>query len=257
MSDDVSTGVGRSEVGVETPDGTMRAFLFTPDGNGSWPAVVLFMDAMGIRPAMFEMCERLSGHGYVVLLPDMFWRAGPYGPLVPAEVLKDEALRGYVFGTLLAGIDAEQASRDTGACLAFLAGLRQVRPGPVGITGYCMGGRLALRAAGRFPDQVAAAAAFHPAQMATEAPDSPHLVADRIKAKVLVAGADGDVHFPAEEADRLRAALDKAGVDNEVTIYQGAHHGYVPADMPAHDEAATERHWRELLDLFDGTLKAA
>lgn len=246
-----------TEVAIRTQDGAMRAFTFTPDGQGPWPAVIFFMDGLGIRPALFGMCERLAGHGYVVLLPDMFWRAGPYGPLVVAEVLKDEASRQASFVRLMATTDAERSTRDTGACLEFLSSQPTVAAGPVGVTGYCMGGGIALRAAGMFPDRVAAAAAFHGGRLATDLADSPHLVAPMIRAKLLVAGADEDPYFPADEAARLKAALDAAGVDNEVTIYAGARHGYAPPDMPVFDHDASERHWREMLALFDGTLKAA
>ena len=118
-----------------------------------------------------------------------------------------------------------------------------------------MGAGIALRAAGLYPDKVAAVGGFHGGRLATDAPNSPHLLAPRIKARVYIGGADEDAGFPREQADRLRAALTAAGVVNTVEIYQGAHHGYAPRDMPAYDEAAAERHWRELFTLLDETLK--
>jgi carboxymethylenebutenolidase len=249
--------MSRTEVAIPTPDGKARAFVFTPEGQGPWPAVIFFMDGPAIRPALFEMSERLASHGYYVLLPDMFWRVGPYEPINIAEVFKSEGARREVFAKLMSSTDPERSTRDTGAFLAFLSAQPQVKGTKVGVTGYCMGGGLALRAAGNFPDRVAAAAAFHGGRLATDAPDSPHLLAPRIKAKVLVAGADQDAGFPAEQADTLRAALDAAGVDNEVVIYPGALHGYAPPDMPVYNRDASERHWRELLALFEGVLKTA
>jgi carboxymethylenebutenolidase len=118
-----------------------------------------------------------------------------------------------------------------------------------------MGAALALRAAGNYPGKIAAAAGFHGGRLATDEADSPHLLAPKIKAKVYIAGADEDAGFPPEQADRLRAALTQAGVDNRVEIYAGARHGYAPPDMPVYNEAAAERHWRELLALLDETLK--
>jgi carboxymethylenebutenolidase len=118
-----------------------------------------------------------------------------------------------------------------------------------------MGAGVALRAAGNFPDRIAAVGGFHGGRLATDAEDSPHVLAPRITAKVYIAGADEDAGFPPEQADRLRAALDSAGVDNEVTIYEGARHGYAPPDMPVYNEAAAERHWREMLALFGEKLK--
>ena len=103
---------------------------------------------------------------------------------------------------------------------------------------------MALRAAGEFPDRVVAAGAFHAGRVATDAPDSPHLLAPKMKAKVYVGGADEDASFPPEQADKLRDALTAAGVENTVEIYAGAKHGYAPPDMPVYDEAAAERHWQ-------------
>lgn len=244
----------QTDVTIPTPDGDARAFVFTPSSEGAWPAVIFFMDAPAIRPALFQMAERLASNGYYVLLPDMFWRAGPYPPIDIAAVMKDEAARRQVLGPLMASTDAERSTRDTGAFLDWLSQQPQVTGHKVGATGYCMGGAMALRAAGTFPDRIAAAAAFHGGRLATDAPDSPHRLASRIKAKVYVGGADQDHSFPPEEADRLRDALTAAGVKNTVEIYAGAKHGYAPPDMPVYDEAASERHWREMLKLFGETL---
>ena len=245
----------KNEVAIPTPDGEARAYTFQPDEGGPWPAVIFFMDAPAIRPALFSMCERLASHGYFVLLPDMFWRVGPYEPINLAEAFKDEAARRTIFGKFMSSTDPERSTRDTGAFIDWLAKQPQVKGKRVGVTGYCMGGGLALRAAGNFPERVAAAAAFHGGRLATEADDSPHLLAPKIKAKVYVGGADEDAGFPPEQADRLRDALTAAGVENTVEIYAGARHGYAPPDMPVFDHEASERHWRELLKLLDETLK--
>jgi len=247
--------VSQTEVKIPTPDGDARAYTFHPEGAGPWPAVIFFMDAPAIRPSLFQMCERLASNGYFVLLPDMFWRAGPYEPINLREAMKDEETRRAVFGKFMASTDPEKSTRDTGAFLDWLSKQPMVKGAKVGCTGYCMGGGLALRAAGNFPDRIVAAAAFHGGRLATDAPDSPHLLAPKIKAKVYVAGADEDAGFPPEQADRLREALTVAGVENTVEIYAGAKHGYAPPDMPVYNEEAAERHWREMLSLFAETLK--
>src|SRR5271170_8315984 len=108
------------EVSIATPDGAARAYTFHPDGQGPWPAVIFFMDAPAIRPALFEMCERLAGEGYAVLLPDMFWRAGPYEPIDVKAVFGDEEKRREVFGKLMGSTDPERSTRDTGAFLDWL-----------------------------------------------------------------------------------------------------------------------------------------
>jgi len=245
----------QTEVKIPTPDGDARAYSFQPAGEGPWPAVIFFMDAPAIRPALFQMCERLAGHGYFVLLPDMFWRAGPYEPINLRAAMKDEETRRAIFGKFMASTDPEKSTRDTGAFLDWLSKQSQVKGDKVGCTGYCMGGGLALRAAGHFPDRIVAAAAFHGGRLATDAPDSPHLLAPKMKAKVYVGGADEDAGFPPQQADRLREALTAARVANTVEIYAGAKHGYAPPDMPVYNEEASERHWREMLTLFDETLK--
>ena len=247
--------MSQTEVKIPTPDGDARAYTFHPEGAGPWPAVIFFMDAPAIRPSLFQMCERLASNGYFVLLPDMFWRAGPYEPINLREAMKDEETRRAVFGKFMASTDPEKSTRDTGAFLDWLSKQPMVKGAKVGCTGYCMGGGLALRAAGNFPDRIVAAAAFHGGRLATDAPDSPHLLAPKIKAKVYVAGADEDAGFPPEQADRLREALTVAGVENTVEIYAGAKHGYAPPDMPVYNEEAAERHWREMLSLFAETLK--
>jgi carboxymethylenebutenolidase len=239
--------------------GSARAFTFTPDGKGAgpWPAAVFVMDAPAIRPALFDMCQRLADLGYLVLLPDMFWRAGPYEPIdIRAAMASDEARRA-AFGRLRGSTDAQKMNADMGVFIDYALAQPQSAGAKVGLTGYCMGGAVVLRAAGTYPDKVAAAGAFHGGGMATDAPDSPHLLAPKITARIYVGGADQDAGFPPEQADRLRKALDEAGVDNQVTIYSGARHGYAPRDMPAYNEEGAERHWRDLERLFAESLSVA
>ncbi len=246
----------KEDISLPTDDGDARAFVFTPDtGAGPWPAAILVMDAPAIRPAMFEMGERLAQAGYVVLLPDMFWRAGPYDPpdIKAARAGDPEAVA--IFQKLRGSTGAGRQMTDIKACLDYLAKDPRAKGDKVGITGYCMGGGIALRAAGTFPDRIAAAAAFHGGGMATDAEDSPHLLAPAMKAKILVAGADEDRSFDEAQCERLNAALKAAGVDAEVSIWKGARHGWVPTDMPVYNKDAAERHWRELVALFDSALK--
>ncbi|MET0273757.1 MAG: dienelactone hydrolase family protein [Phenylobacterium sp.] len=249
--------MSRQDVSIPTPDGEARAFAFTPGSGqaGPWPAVIFYMDGPAIRPALFEMAQRLADHGYYVLLPDMFWRVGPYPPINLKEAFKDEDSRRAYFGKFFASTNPEKAMSDTRAFLDWLARQQPARAGKIGVTGYCMGAGFALRAAGTFPDRIAAVGAFHGSNLATDAPDSPHLLAPFIRARVLVAGGDEDKSFDDDQADRLARALREAEVRAEVTIYRGAKHGYAPPDMPVYNREASERHWRELLALLDMTLR--
>lgn len=248
--------MSQTEVAIPTPDGDARAFVFEPDeGAGPWPTVIFFMDAPAIRPALFEMGQRLADHGYYVLLPDMFWRVGPYPPINLAEAFKDDEARRAFFAKYVGSTSPTKAMSDTGAFLDWLSAQPEAKADKVGATGYCYGGGLVLRAAAAFPDRIAAGAAFHGGNLATDAEDSPHLGAGRIKARILVAGADEDRSFDLAQKDRLEAAFREAGTDAEVVIYPGAKHGYAPPDMPAYDRDASERHWREMVGLFDAVLK--
>jgi carboxymethylenebutenolidase len=248
--------MSQQDVTIPTPDGEARAFVFTPDeGPGPWPAAIIFMDAPAIRPALFEMGERLARASYYVLLPDMFWRAGPYPPLDIAAARAGDPEQQALFAKLRGSTDNDKAMRDTGAFLDWLSRQPKARADRVGVTGYCMGGGIAIRAAGTFPGRIAAAASFHGGNLATEEPNSPHLLAPRMTAKILVAGADEDRSYPEEQNERLSAALAEARVEATVSIWKGAKHGWVPTDMPVHNPEAAERHWRELIALFDGVLK--
>ena len=249
--------MSRTEVSIKTRDGDCPAYVFKPEGAGPWPAVIVYYDAPAIRPAMFDLAGRLSGLGYYVLLPDLFYRDGPYKPVPLSELFGSEEARKAIFAKMGHCNAPDAARADTAAFLDFLSKQPEVKGSKVGVTGYCMGGGLALRAAADFPDRVAAAGAFHPGGIVTDSPDSVHTLAPKIKAKVLVGGADNDNSFTAEQRAELAKAFKAAGVDAAVELYEGAAHGYVMPDLPVYNEAAAERHWRELAALMDGTLKTA
>jgi carboxymethylenebutenolidase len=143
---------------------------------------------------------------------------------------------------------------DTRAFLEYLATQPQVLPGGIGTTGYCMGGLMSLTAAGTYPQQIIAAASYHGGRLATDAPDSPHLLAAKMRARIYVGGAIEDASFPDDMKERLEQALTQAGVDHRIETYQ-AKHGWVFRDTPVYDAAAAERHWRSLGELFAAKLK--
>jgi carboxymethylenebutenolidase len=238
---------------VRTQDGTCPVHTFAPAGKGSWPGVLLFMDAIGIRPALFEVAERLATHGYVVAVPDLYYRSG-YVPPTGAQFFSDRDIRAHWMTNILPTVSGPNVMRDMPAFIAHLDSRPDVRKGPIGITGYCLGGRLALTAAGHFPDRIAAAASYHGGGLATDAPESPHRLAPYMKARVYVGGASQDSSFDDAQKARLEAALTEAPVDHRIETYD-ARHGWVLSDMPVHDPIAAERHWATLLDLFDSTLR--
>ncbi len=245
--------MARTPIEIRTGDGTCPASVFHPSGDGPWPGVLFYMDGIGIRPALFDVAERIAAAGYYVLVPDLFYRAGPYEPIDPKKLFGDEAARTAWRARFMSTTTVDNVMRDTRVFLAQLAAEPRVRQPQIGVTGYCMGGRLALVAAGHFPERIAAVASFHGGNLANDAPDSPHLLAARMKARVYVAGATDDASFPAEQQQRLAEALGRAGVAHDMEIYP-ARHGWVFADTPVYDAACAERHFTALVALFDRTL---
>ena len=245
------------QVTIDTRDGKCPAHVFTPAGAGPWPAVIFFMDGLGIRQTLFDMGQRLADAGHVVLLPDMFYRAGPYPAMNPREILGGGG-GGFreKMGHLFTSIDNRKASEDTAAFLAYLDTRSEVAGKKVGTTGYCMGGAMSLWAAGTHPDRIAAAASYHGGNLASDGELSPHLLAPKMKARVYVAGADKDDSYPLAMEARLIEALNDAGVEHVCEIYPGALHGWTMADFPdpIYNEAAAERHWQTLLGLYAATL---
>lgn len=242
-----------NKIDIRTRDGVCPSYLYRPATGGPWSAVLVYMDGLAIRPAMLELGERLAGNGYFVLLPDLFYRSGPYEPMDPHAVFSDPEKR-KVLMEKMALATPDHVMSDSRAFLDFIAAQPDVKPGKIGTTGYCMGGLMSLTAAGTFPDRVAATASYHGGRLATDAPDSPHLLAAKIKSRVYIAGAIEDPSFPDDMKARLDQALRDAGVNYQIETYP-AKHGWVFRDTPVYDADAAERHWRSLIALFDATLK--
>ena len=244
--------MSHTEIEIETQDGRCPAHVFNPDGAGSWPGVILYMDGIGIRPALFDMAERLANAGYYVLLPDLFYRIGPTS-FDAKTLFSDPIQREHFTKSVLPVATIANIMRDTSAFLAYLDAQPEARKGKIGVTGYCMGGRMAFAAAGHFPERIAAAASYHPSGLATDAPDSPHKLASHISARLYVGRAKEDRGFDEEQLLRLERALTEAGVRHTMETYD-ARHGWVPADTPVHDPLEAERHWQTLFELFDREL---
>ncbi|MGA3038045.1 MAG: dienelactone hydrolase family protein [Vulcanimicrobiaceae bacterium] len=242
------------KIEIKTRDGNCPAYVFRPTGKGPWPAVLVFMDGIGIRPPMLELGERLATYGYFVLLPDLFYRAGPYEPM-DGSVFGDAEKRKILMEKFIGPTTPERVMSDTRAFIDYIGAQPDVKPGPIGTTGYCMGGLMSLTAAGTYPDEIVATASYHGGRLATDAPDSPHLLAPKMKARVYVAGAIEDQGFPDDMKARLEKALTDAHVDHTIETYP-AKHGWVFRDLPVYDEAAAERHWKSLTDLMKAKLAA-
>uniref|UniRef100_A0AAU2VFP0 Dienelactone hydrolase family protein n=1 Tax=Streptomyces sp. NBC_00003 TaxID=2903608 RepID=A0AAU2VFP0_9ACTN len=234
---------------IPTPDGHADAFAAFPDRGEQHPGVLMYADGLGIRPVLREMAQELAGHGYYVLVPNLFYRHGP-APVIELPEHIGEETRPAVFAQVMPLIEAhtaERALRDADAYLTFLTTRPEVSPGPVAVTGYCFGGLLAMRTATAHPHQVAALAAFH-APVTADGPDS----LAKLTAQVHLGHAETDL--TPEELSELNQALDAAGVDYTSEIYPDTIHGFTMSDTDAFNPAALQRHWDRLLPLLDGAL---
>lgn len=247
---------------IATPDGPCTTEVVTPQGKGPWPAVIVFFDAAGLRPAQTRIAERIAASGYVVIQPDLFHRAPPLQSFLGGgevtlgammKVFQDNDLRGKFFaGYYGPAVDYGNLGKTIGAVLDHIAKRPDVKGG-IGTTGYCMGGNASVRAATIFGDRIAATAAFHPGGLVTDQPDSPHTRVKAIRSRVYLGPAEGDL--PPEAEAKLRAELDAGHVRFEIEHY-AAKHGYAVDDSASYDRAAADRHYAALDRLFRETLRA-
>jgi carboxymethylenebutenolidase len=253
--------VVEANVDVTTPDGTCNAAFIRPT-TGSHPGVLIWSDGFGLRPALREMGKRLATEGYAVLVPNPFYRIARETGIDTAtfnfQNQADRAKLGPLIGSVQA---AGAAERDAVAFIAFLDAQRQVdKSKRIGTQGYCMGGALVMRTAATVPNRVGAGASFHGGGLVTDAPDSPHLLAPKIRARMYFAVAANDDERQPDAKHKLRAAFAAAKVRAEVELYSKAQHGWCMPDMPAQDGAAiyskpdAERAWAKLIALYKTAL---
>ena len=244
---------------LATPDGPCTTEVVTPTGSGPWPAVVVFFDAAGLRPAQTRIAERIAAGGYLVLQPDLFHRSPPLSELLGgpptlaaiSKAIRDPELRAkFMSGYAGPALAYPSLEKTIGAVLGHLADRTDFRGG-IGTTGYCMGGNAAFRTATLFGDRIAATAAFHPGGLVTDQPDSPHTRGRTIQARLYLGPATGDL--PPEKEEKLRAELDAGHVRYAIDHYD-AKHGYAIDDGESYDRAAAERHYGALATLFRETL---
>jgi carboxymethylenebutenolidase len=241
--------MSRLDVQIPAPDGHSHGTLHLPAGDGPWPGVLVFPDAGGARETIRQMGDRLASLGYVALVPDTYYRAGTWAPFSVATVFTDKQERARMSG-LSSVLTNDRVIADSGAYADFLLGRPEVTGHAIGTTGYCLGGRMSLIAAGGLGRKVAAAASFHGGGLAVAGdPSSPHLLADRVTATVYVAGAQDDDYFTADQAELLERALTSAGVSHTLEFYR-ARHGFAVPDNPTYDAQADARHWQALHDLY-------
>lgn len=251
------TEVHGMSVDIRTPDGVADAYVTHPDDGVAHPGVLLIQDGFGLRPSLRAMADRIAAHGYTVLLPNAFYRHGP-APVIELPDFIDPEARPEIFQQLfpmIRDLTPELLRSDAAAYLAWLAAAPQVAAGKVGVTGYCMGARLAVLVAAGFPDRVAAVAGFHGGPLVTDSADSPHLLVGKITGELYFAHAGEDLQKAPDHFAQFDKAVEAAGARHHTEVYADAKHGYTQADTAAYDAEFAERHYRELLALFDRNLR--
>ncbi|WP_067900607.1 dienelactone hydrolase family protein [Nocardia vaccinii] len=250
------TAVHGVSVDIQTPDGVADAYVAHPDDGAAHPGVIAYQDAFGLRPALRAVADRIAAHGYTVLVPNAFYRAGR-APLFDLPDPIDLKARPEIFQKirpLMHALTPEVVKSDSAAYLDWLASSELVGEGPVGLTGYCLGGRLVLATAAAHPERVAAGGCFHTSGLVTDGPDSIHSQIAPITAELFLGYADNDQGATPEQIETFDEALDAAGITHTTEVYKDAVHGYTQADTEAYDAEATERHYRDLVALLDRTL---
>jgi len=245
--------VTEKNVTIKTPDGSADAALFHPAGKGPWPAVLVWPDIMGLRPVFRDLGRRLAAQGYVVLVPNPFYRSKPAPVIDGAFDFGNPESRKILFGYRAAMTD-EGVDKDAIAYLAFLDAQPQTaKRKKAGVQGYCMGGPLSLRTAAAVPGRIGAVGSFHGGGLVTEAPSSPHLLIPKTKAAYLVAVARNDDAREPQAKDTLKEAFRAAGRPATVEVYP-ADHGWCVPGSQAYDQASAEKAWSALSALYAKSL---
>ena len=249
--------VVETEVTVKTPDGICDAAFIYP-ASGAYPGVIIWADALGLRPSMRDMAKRLAAEGYSVLVPNPFYRISKAPQFTTAATLdfKNPDTMTKIRPLMSSIQAAGAAEKDAIAYVAFLDTQPQVdKTKKIGTQGYCMGGALVVRTAASVPDRIGAGASFHGGGLVTDKPDSPHLLAPKIKARMYFGVAANDDQRQPEAKDKLKESFTKAGVPAEVEVYP-AKHGWCVPDMPMedgapiYDKAQAEHAWSKLVALY-------
>lgn len=239
------------ETDIATADGAMDSFICHPDEGGPHPAVIFYMDAIGIREELRDMARRIAACGYYVMLPNLFYRQTRAADfhVDPDRIAADGPDKAKMWA-MIKSVSNAGAVSDTRAMLPVIAGDPAAADGPCGAVGYCLSGQFVLAIAGQIPDRFAAIASYYGAGMVTDRDDSPHLTADRITAELYLAFAETDHYVPDAQVRKLEAHLCAVGATCRIETYAGVAHGFAFPGRAVYDKAAAERHWERMLALF-------
>ena len=234
---------------LETDDGAMNTFVTHPDEGGPFPVVFFYMDAPGKREELHDMARRIATTGYVVVLPNLYYRTTREFELGAKPEWGMQRMSELMFS-----VGNRMVAADTATMLRYVDDLDAADASRIGCVGYCMSGPFSLYVAGEYPDRIQAAASIYGVRLAVDKPDSPHLGLANTNAEIYVAAAEFDDYAPEDMVNAYEAALADSGVTGRVEWYMGVHHGFAFPARDAYDKPAAERHWSRLHSLFHRNL---
>lgn len=239
---------------IETKDGAMKAHICHPDGEGPWPAIIMLMDAPGVREELHEMARRLAIAGYFVVLPDLYYRTGN-GITIDGTNLREDGPDRKRMIEMIGTINTGMVVEDIEAVIGFIQSSTGAQSNRIGCLGYCMSGPFAYAAAAKYANQIQAVATLFGTFMVTDTSDSPHLLTNQISAEVYVGFAENDRFSPPELIQTMREKLQECNLVHEVEVYPGVDHAFTFPSRHAYNRVATDRHWERLISLYDRALK--
>lgn len=238
---------------IPTRDGAMESFICHPERHGPHPAILMLMDAPGIREELRDMARRLASIGFYVVLPNLYYRAGRDSVFGPGVLTMGDPERDRM-RAIRTKMTIPPVMSDVAAMLAFLDTQAAVKHGAVGTHGYCMSGPYALAAAARFPGRIAAAASIYGTWLVSDAEESPHLTLSQGRAELYICCAEHDELAPLPMVAELQALFDASAATGELEIHPGVHHGFAFPERWCFDKPAAERHWERLISLYRRSL---
>lgn len=238
------------EIDIATADGVMNTYSVRPEDSGPLPVVLMLMDAPGVREGLREICRRIAQSGYYVLLPNLYYRTARDFVLGATRNHPDAEANLKKMQGMIASISNARVAADVGTVLNLLHSLADVRPGKIGLVGYCMSGAFVTAAAAKHPDRIACFASYYGTRLITDKPDSPHLMLGEIKGEGYYAFAEHDTYVPLDEVAKFEELLATAPFPSRVETEIGTHHGYAFSDRGNLNEAAREKHYERMLSLY-------
>ncbi|MGH7074082.1 MAG: dienelactone hydrolase family protein [Stellaceae bacterium] len=239
------------DIDITSRNGPIPSFAVSPDEPGRSPAIILYMDAPGIREELRNIARRIAKEGYFCLLPDLYYRLGT----LRFDMIRQAQGRMETVFAAMNSLTNKLVMDDTAAMLGWLDGEEHARPGPVGSIGYCMSGKFVATAAATFADRFAASASLYGVGIVTKEEDSPHLLVPRIKGAIYLGFAEDDPHVAPETVPTLRDALNAAGTRHILEVLPGTRHGYQFPEREVYHPAAAEASWAKIFAMWDERLR--